>query len=116
MVMKGVVIMKRKLILTLLVVCLLMCLFAVSVNAAEPSYTDGEWIYAADGVTKLTLRDTDGDPLIWYTNGDEIKYVKANQTDTTKDVYVVYEISGGGSGFDTNVFSPEKNLEENYNL
>ena len=104
--------MKKKIFLTIIVMCVLTCLFAFSVNAAEPSYADGEWIYAADGVTKITLRDTDGNPLVWYMNGEELKYVRADQTDPTEDVYIKYEISAGGSGFNTSVFSPEKTLKK----
>ena len=93
--------MKKKFFLTLAILMVLTCIFAVSVSAAEPSYADGEWIYAADGVTKLAIRDTDGNPLIWYMNGEELKYVRADQTDDSLDVYVKYSISAGGSGFDS---------------
>ena len=103
--------MKKKLILMLSMLALLVCVLAISVSASTPSYKDGEWIYAADGVTKLTLRDTDGNPLIWYLNGEELKYVRADQTDETQSVYVKYEISAGGSGFNTQVFNPEKTLK-----
>ena len=91
--------MKRKIFLTLAIVVVLTCLFAIAVSAAEPSYKDGEWIYAADGTTKLAIRDTEGNPLLWYMNGEELKYVRADQTDETLDVYVKYSISAGGSGF-----------------
>ncbi len=104
--------MKKKIFLTLAIVVVLTCLFAIAVSAAEPSYKDGEWIYAADGTTKLAIRDTDGNPLIWYMNGEELKYVRADQTDETLDVYVKYSISAGGSGFDANVFSPQKTLKD----
>ena len=101
----------KKVLISVFVFSVLMCLFALGICAAEPSYADGEWIYASDGETKLTLRDTDGNPLIWYMNGDEIKYVRADQTDETQDVYVKYSISSGGNGFDTKVFLPEKCLK-----
>ena len=92
--------MKKKILLVLSIVAILACVLAISVSAAEPSYADGEWIYANDGTTKLAIRDTDGNPLIWYMNGEELKYVRADQTDTTQSVYVKYSISAGGSGFD----------------
>ena len=92
--------MKKKILLVLSIVAILACVLAISVSAAEPSYADGEWIYASDGTTKLAIRDTDGNPLIWYMNGEELKYVRADQTDTTQSVYVKYSISAGGSGFD----------------
>ena len=103
--------MKKKIFLMVAVVAMLVCLFAISASAAEPAYNDGEWIYAADGTTKLAIRDTEGNPLIWYLNGDEIKYVRADQTDETQAVYVKYSISAGGSGFNTSVFNPTKCLK-----
>ena len=104
--------MKKKILLMIAIISVLACVFALSVNAAEPAYNDGEWIYAADGVTKLAIRDTEGNPLVWYMNGDELKYVRADQTDETQPVYIKYAISAGGSGFDTKVFSPQKTLKE----
>ena len=86
--------MKKKIFLAIAVVAMLVCLLAISVSAAEPAYNDGGWIYAADGTTKLAIRDTEGNPLIWYLNGDEIKYVRADQIDTSQSVYVEYSISG----------------------
>ena len=104
--------MKKKILLMIAIISVLVCVFALSVNAAEPAYNDGEWIYAADGVTKLAIRDTEDNPLVWYMNGDELKYVRADQTDETQPVYIKYAISAGGSGFDTKVFSPQKTLKE----
>ena len=104
--------MKKKILLMIAIISVLVCVFAFSVNAAEPAYNDGEWIYAADGTTKLAIRDTEGNPLVWYMNGDELKYVRADQTDETQPVYIKYAISAGGSGFDTKVFSPQKTLKE----
>ena len=104
--------MKKKILLAIAMVTLLVCVFAISVSAAEPAYNDGEWIYAADGTTKLAIRDTEGNPLVWYMNGEELKYVRADQTDETQSVYIKYTISAGGSGFDKNVFSPQKTLKE----
>lgn len=92
--------MKKKILLMTAMIVVLICIFTVSISAAEPSYKDGEWIYAEDGTTKLAIRDTDGNPLIWYMNGEELKYVRADQTDTTQDIYVVYKIEAGGNGFD----------------
>ena len=86
--------MKKKILLMVAIVAMLVCLFAISASAAEPAYNDGEWIYAADGTTKLAIRDTEGNPLIWYMNGEELKYVRADQTDSTQSVYVKYDISG----------------------
>ncbi|MBO5287476.1 MAG: hypothetical protein J6B34_05060 [Clostridia bacterium] len=103
--------MKKKLLLVFAMVAMLACLFALAVNAAEPSYKDGEWIYAADGTTKLAIRDTDGNPLIWYMNGDQLKWVRADQTDSTQAVYVKYSIGSGGSGFDS-THTPEKCLKD----
>ncbi len=102
--------MKKRILLITVLVAILACIFAISVNAAEPSYKDGEWIYAADGTTKLAIRDTDGNPLIWYMNGSELKYVRADQTDETQSVYVKYDISAGGSGFSG--VSPQKTLKD----
>ncbi|MBE6674993.1 MAG: hypothetical protein E7596_07800 [Ruminococcaceae bacterium] len=102
--------MKKKILLLCVMVAVLACILAISVCAAEPSYKDGEWIYADDDVTKLAIRDTDGNPLIWYMNGEELKYVRADQTDATNDVYVVYNIGAGGSGFGSN--SPQKTLKD----
>jgi len=65
--------MKKKILLLCVMVAVLACILAISVCAAEPSYKDGEWIYADDDVTKLAIRDTDGNPLIWYMNGEELK-------------------------------------------
>lgn len=103
--------MKKNIILLIAMVVTLACMLVISVSAAEPSYADGEWIYAADGVTKLTLRDTDGNPLIWYMNGEELKCVRADQTDESLDVYVKYNIGAGGSGFNKEVFNPQKTLK-----
>ncbi len=104
--------MKKRILLVALMVAMLVCVFAISISAAEPAYNDGEWIYAADGTTKLAIRDTDGNPLIWYMNGEELKWVRADQTDETQSVYVKYSISAGGRGFNTSVFSPEKTLKD----
>ena len=104
--------MKKKILLMVAIVAMLVCLFAISASAAEPAYNDGEWIYAADGTTKLAIRDTEGNPLVWYMNGDELKYVRADQTDETQAVYVKYSISAGGSGFDNNVYAPQKTLKD----
>ena len=92
--------MKKRILLMTAMIAVLICIFAISISAAEPSYKDGEWIYAEDGTSKLAIRDTDGNPLIWYMNGEELKYVRADQTDTTQDIYVVYKIEAGGNGFD----------------
>ena len=97
--------MKKKILLMTAMIVVLICIFTVSISAAEPSYKDGEWIYAEDGTTKLAIRDTDGNPLIWYMNGEELKYVRADQTDTTQSVYVVYKIEAGGNGLSDDVSS-----------
>ena len=89
--------MKKRIFLFVTILAILACLLAVTISAAEPSYADGEWIYADDGVTKLAIRDTEGNPLIWYMNGDVLKYVRADQTDETESVYVKYSISAGCS-------------------
>ncbi|MBO5212279.1 MAG: hypothetical protein J6B60_01935 [Clostridia bacterium] len=102
--------MRKKLFLFVAMAAMLMCLFAITSSAAEPSYKDGEWIYASDGTTKLAIRDTDGNPLIWYMNGDELKWVRADQTDITQPVYVKYKIEAGGSGFSG--VSPQKTLKD----
>ena len=106
----------KKIIFTVLALSLLLCAFTLCVFASEPSYKDGEWIYAADGETKLAIRDTEGNPLIWYMSGEELKYVRADQTDETADVYVKYSISAGGSGFNASAsgytLSPEKTLKD----
>ncbi len=104
--------MKKKLLVIVAIMAMLIAVFAITASAAEPSYKDGEWIYAADGTTKLAIRDTDGNPLIWYMNGEELKYVRADQTDTTQSVYVVYKIEAGGNGFDTSILNPQKNLKD----
>ena len=103
--------MKKRILLVALMAAMLVCVLAISISAAEPAYNDGEWIYAADGTTKLAIRDTDGNPLIWYLNGDQIKYVRADQTDETQDVYVKYKIEAGGNGFNTSQFNPQKCLK-----
>ena len=103
--------MKKKILLAVLMVSMLVCAFAMSISAAEPCYNDGEWIYADDDTTKLAIRDTEGNPLIWYMNGEELKWVRADQTDETQSVYVKYSISAGGSGFDNKVFVPQKALK-----
>ena len=104
--------MKKRIILAVAMIAVLVCVLAVSISAAEPAYNDGEWIYAADGTTKLAIRDTDGNPLIWYMNGDQLKWVRADQTDETQNVYVKYTISSGGSGFDSNKYAPQKTLKD----
>ena len=103
--------MKKRNLFFVVMLALLACLFATVISAAEPSHIEGEWIYADDDTTKLAIRDTEGNPLIWYMNGEELKYVRADQTDTSKDVYVVYKISSGGSGFYNGV-SPQKTLKD----
>ena len=103
--------MKKKFLLFIAIISVLACMLVISVSAAEPSYKDGEWIYAADGTTKLAIRDTEGNPLIWYMNGEELKYVRADQTDDTQAVYVKYKIEKGGSGFDAD-HTPEKCIKD----
>ena len=103
--------MKKKFLLFIAIISVLACMLVISVSAAEPSYKDGEWIYAADGTTKLAIRDTEGNPLIWYMNGEELKYVRADQTDDTQAVYVKYKIEAGGSGFDAD-HTPEKCIKD----
>ena len=66
--------MKKKLFLITLVAALFVCLFAISVSAAEPDTTK-ESVTLGDE-TVCPLWDTDGNPLIWY--------VKATAEDGTK--------------------------------
>ncbi|MBO4983986.1 MAG: hypothetical protein J6D23_07990 [Clostridia bacterium] len=68
--------MKKKLILSMLVVVAMMCLFAISVGATaidkdttvtlDGSFTDAN----GSAVTAVNLYDADGDALIWYLNTD----------------------------------------------
>ena len=68
--------MKKKLILSMLVVVAMMCLFAISVGATaidkdttvtlDGSFTDAN----GSTVTSVNLYDADGDALIWYLNTD----------------------------------------------
>ena len=66
--------MKKKLILSMIVVVAMMCLFAISVSATainkettvtlSGSFTDAN----GSAVTSVNLYDADGDALIWYLN------------------------------------------------
>ena len=67
--------MKKKLLLTLLVVMTLVCLFAIAVSA-ENVYDKTEKFTTADG-TELALYDASGAPLAWFkdpTSGNYVSY------------------------------------------
>ena len=100
--------MKKRIFLVIAMIAMLACILAVSISAVDPAYADGEWIYADDDTTKLAIRDIEGNPLIWYMNGTQLKYVRADQTDSTQSVYVSYKIEAGGKGFSG--VAPQKTL------
>lgn len=67
--------MKKKLLLTLLVVMTLVCLFTIAVSA-ENVYDKTEKFTTADG-TELALYDASGAPLAWFkdpTSGNYVSY------------------------------------------
>ena len=67
--------MKKKLLLTLLVVMTLVCLFTIAVSA-ENVYDKTEKFTTADG-TELALYDAEGAPLAWFkdpTSGNYVSY------------------------------------------
>ncbi len=87
---------KKFLFLTLLVVALI-CIFAISVSAAEPDTTK-ETVTLSDG-TVCPLWDTDGDALIWYITAtsdgvNTYDYVKA----TSSEVNYAYSWKGDSYG------------------
>lgn len=65
--------MKKKLLLTLLVVMALTCLFAISVSALTPN-NEGETFVSSDGTT-LALYDTEGNALAWFYDSAKSEYV-----------------------------------------
>ena len=65
--------MKKKLLLTLLVVMTLVCLFAIAVSA-ENVYDKTEKFTTADG-TELALYDASGAPLAWFKDPTTNEYV-----------------------------------------
>lgn len=56
--------MKKRIVFTMLALAMLVCLFAISVSAAEPD-ASGETVTLADG-TVCPIWDTEGNGLIWY--------------------------------------------------
>ena len=76
--------MKKRIVLTMLALAMLVCLFAISVSAAEPD-ASGESVTLADG-TVCPIWDTEGNGLIWYiasTDDAGVKtyaYVSANSS------------------------------------
>ena len=70
--------MKKKIFLVSLMVMLLVCLFALSVSAAEPD-TSKESVTLKDGETVLSIWDTEDNGLIWYINSEnKYAYIAAN--------------------------------------
>ena len=65
--------MKKKLLLTLLVVMTLVCLFTIAVSA-ENVYDKTEKFTTADG-TELALYDAEGAPLAWFKDSTTNEYV-----------------------------------------
>ena len=65
--------MKKKLLLTLLVVMTLVCLFTIAVSA-ENVYDKTEKFTTADG-TELALYDAEGAPLAWFKDPTTNEYV-----------------------------------------
>lgn len=90
--------MKKRILLVALMVALLVCLFAISVSAAEPD-TSKETVTLADG-TVCALWDTDGKPLIWYVKSTDENGVKTygyvDATSSAVDYYASYSASTDG--------------------
>ena len=76
--------MKKKLFLVIAIVAVLVCLFAISVSAAEPNY-NGEKVTLDDG-TECPLWDEEGNPLIWYVESTTTEKDE-NDKDVTKKHY-----------------------------
>ena len=62
--------MKKKILLTLLVVMVFTCLLAISVNAAEYDKTETVTVTLANGTQECALYDANGNALVWYTLDD----------------------------------------------
>ena len=77
--------MKKKVLFTLLLVSMLVCVFAITVSAHDVTRK-----VTLDSGTEVALYDTDGDALTWYMDGENLVSAK------TKDV-----ISVNGSGVAT---------------
>ena len=92
--------MKKRVLLLLLIAMTLLCLFAISVGAAEIDYS--EKAVLADGKV-LPIYDENKNPLIWYVSGTgadgEKIYASVpnnrNEPNTSHDTYVTYVSSTG---------------------
>ena len=92
--------MKKKLLLTLVMIAMLVCALAIAINADGASVHNGKVDLnakvALDDGTELNLFDSDGDALIWYraSNG-ELTSIKAQ--DERVKYYGTYAFSVGDS-------------------
>ena len=70
--------MKKKILLTLLVVMVFTCLLAIAVNAAEYDKTETVTVTLAYGTQECALYDANGNALVWYTldSGATVQSVK----------------------------------------
>ena len=71
--------MKKKLFLLIAIVATLVCLFAISVSAAEYNKTETVTVTLKNGTQECELYDAQGDALVWYTldSGATVQSVKA---------------------------------------
>ena len=74
--------MKKKLFLLIAIVAALVCLFAITVSAAEPNY-DGETVTLSDGKV-CPLWDTEGNALTWYKTANGYGYIKTTDIQFTQ--------------------------------
>ena len=90
--------MKKKLFLSFLVLTMLVCIFAFSVNAEEISTPSYDRTYTIDGVDyRLWEQDSEGNyhPLIWYLNSEnEMCSVWADGKKNTRGAFVNISNSG----------------------
>ena len=79
--------MKKKILLVVSVVALLVCLFAISISAAEYNKNETVTVTLTNGTQQCALYDADGDALVWYTldGGETVQSVKTKSLVTSSN-------------------------------
>ena len=79
--------MKKKILLTFLIVMASLCMFAISISAAEYNKNETVTVTLTNGTQQCALYDADGDALVWYTldGGETVQSVKTKSLVTSSN-------------------------------
>ena len=92
--------MKKKILFTVTLCIMLVCMLAIAVSAESvhnASTVNYDETVTLDDGTVCNLFDENGNALIWFMNGTEIQYIRADDTEAGEDGnYVDYITPGNG--------------------